>query len=146
MTKTCGICHRHFICPGSFCNHHFCACGAFFSISCSLKHMYCRMYGPCLALSVGFFSRTLPGVDRTSYLSLFNCRFRSDGCIHLPQAQYTMPVSQFQEQSRRCIIEKISHSSKHSVSPVDFPLNGLNSSILFKSSVHESRFGLFSNC
>ena len=63
-----------------------------------------------------------------------------------------MPTSQYKEQSGHCISEEISHSSKCSVLPMlvidsfDFSLNGLNSSILIKSSINESRFWWFSNC
>ena len=62
-----------------------------------------------------------------------------------------MPASQYKEQSGHCILEEISHSSKNSVLPMlvinsfDFSLDGLNSSVLLKSSINESRFGWFSN-
>ena len=72
-------------------------------------------------------------------LALFNCRFLSDSCIHLPQVQYTMPTSWYNEQSGHCILEEVSQSSKYSVLPM--LLNGLNSSVLFKSSINESRCG-----
>ena len=70
--------------------------------------------------------------------SLVQLSILSDGCMHLPQVQYTMPTSQ--------------NSSKYSVLPIlvinsfDFSLNGSNSSVLFKSFINESRFGWFSNC
>ena len=73
--------------------------------------------------------------------SLFNCRVSSDGCMHLPKAQ-----------SGHWISEEIPHSSKFFVLPMlvinsfDFSLNGLNSSVLFKSSIEESRFGCVSKC
>ena len=111
--------------------------------------MYCRIDGPCLAPWVGCF---FDDVARTLYQALFNCRFLSDGCMHLPQVQYTMPTSQYKEQPGHCILEEISHSSKYSVLPMlvinsfDFSLNGLNSSVLFKSSINKSRFGCVSNC
>ena len=54
------------------------------------------------------------------------------------RCSYTMPTSQFWEQSGHCILEEISHSSKYSVLH--------NSSVLFKSSINESQFGWFSNC
>ena len=105
------------------------------------------MDGPCLPPWVGFFLVTLPEIDNTSYLAFFNCRFLSDGRMHLPQVQYTMPASQNKEQSGHCILEEISHSSRYSVLPMlvinsfDFSLNGLNSSDLFKSCINESLFG-----
>ena len=52
-----------------------------------------------------------------------------------------MPISQYEAQSGHCILEEVSQSSKYSVLPMllinsfDFSLNGLNSSVLFKSSV-----------
>ena len=55
-------------------------------------------------------------------------------------------------QSRHCMLEEISHSSKYSVLPMlmitsfDFSLRGLNSSVLFKSFFRKSQFGWFSNC
>ena len=33
--------------------------------------------------------------------------FLSDGCMHLPQVQYTMPTSQYKEESVHCIVEEI---------------------------------------
>ena len=64
--------------------------------------------------------------------------------MHLPQVQHTMPTSQYKEQSRHCILEE---TEVHEWStPSTFSLNGLNSSILFKSSINESRCGWFSNC
>ena len=38
--------------------------------------------------------------------------------MHLSQVQYTMPTSQYKEQSGHCILEKISYSSKYSVLPM----------------------------
>ena len=69
---------------------------AFLSISCALKYMVCRTDGPCLAPWDGFFLMTRPGIDRTSNLSLFICRFLSVSCMHLPHVQYTMPTSQYE--------------------------------------------------
>ena len=63
--------------------------------------MYCRKDGPCLAPWLGFFAITWPGIDKTSYLALSNCRFLSDGCMHLPQVHFTMPTSQYKKQSGR---------------------------------------------
>ena len=108
---------------------------------------HCRTDGPRLAPWEGFFLTAW--IDRTSYLSLFNCRLLSDGCTHLPQVQETMPAPQYQEQAGHCILVEISHSSRCSVSPMlvinsfDFSLNGLNSSVLFKSFI---KLGWFSNC
>ena len=100
----------------------------------------------CFVVHVRPHGWSMSGIDRTSYLSLFNCRFLSDGCMNLPQVQYTMPASQCCAQSEHCISEEISHSSKYSVLPFDFSLNGLDSSILLKFSIDESQFGWFSKC
>ena len=90
-------------------------------------------------------SSNVAGTDKTSFLALFNCRFLSDGCIHLPQVQHTMPTSQchhgikFQRRSRTarstpCYPILVINSC-------NFSRNGLNSSVLFTSSINESRFG-----
>ena len=69
--------------------------------------------------------------------TLFNCRFLSEGCRHLPQVQCTMPISQFCKQSWHCTLEVISHISKYSVFPMlrvnsfVFSLNRLNFLVLF---------------
>ena len=50
-----------------------------------------------------------------------------------------MPTSQYKAQSGHCFLEEFSESSKYSVLPMlvinsfDFSLNGLNSSVQFKS-------------
>ena len=114
--------------------------------------MYCRIDGPCLAPRAGFFEKIMwPAIDKTSYLALFNCRFLSDGCMHLPLVQFSMPTSQYKEQSGHCILEEISHISKYSVFPMlrfnsfDFSLNGLNFWCFSKSAFSDSRFGCVSN-
>ena len=60
-------------------------------------------------------------------------------------AEYT--ASQYKAQQGHCILEEVAQSSKYSVFPMlvinsfDFSLNGLNSSVLFKSCINESLFG-----
>ena len=82
------------------------------------------------------FLMTYPGIDLTSNLSLFICRFLLVGCMHLPRVQYTMSVSQFKAQSGHCLLEDVFQSSKFSVlsmlviSSFDFSLNGLNCCVL----------------
>ena len=78
-------------------------------------------------------------IDKTSYKSLFNCRFLSDGCRHLSQVQFSMPTSQCQEHSGHCILEEISHSSKYIFAEL------IEFRSFFKSSTYESRFGCVSN-
>ena len=122
---------------------------SFLSISRASKYMVCRTDGPCLAPWVGFFLTTSSGIDRTSYLALFNYRFLSVGLQAF--AAGAVDDAYFYEkkkktQSGHCILEEVSQISKISVLPIsviksfDFALNGLNCSVLFKSSIDESRF------
>ena len=83
LTKTCGVCHHCAIFPECFSNHHFCAC----ELSSAFHVLGLRRLD-------FFFLMTQARIDRQSYLSLFDCRFLSDGCMHLPQVQYKMPASQ----------------------------------------------------
>ena len=80
--------------------------------------MVCRTDGPCLAPRVGFFLLTSPGIDRTSYLALFNCRLLSVGCMHLPHVQWIMLPSQYKGQSGHCISEDVPQCSKYSMLPM----------------------------
>ena len=95
---------------------------AFLKIPRALKHMVCRIDGPCLASWEGLFLMTWPGIENSSNLSLFICRFLSV------------------------------KSSKISVLPIsviksfDSSLNGLISSVFLKSCSNKSLFGWFSNC
>ena len=55
-----------------------------------------------------FFFITYPGNDNMSNLSLLNCRLFSEGCMHFPHVQYTIPVSQYKAQSGHCLFEEVS--------------------------------------
>ena len=69
---------------------------------CALYYIHYRMDGPCLAPWVGLFLMTWLGIDKASYLALFNCRFLPVSCMHLPHVQQIMPPSQYEAQSRHC--------------------------------------------
>ena len=151
LRKTCGICHHRAILPEWFCNHHFCAC--WLSSACHVLCSTCTVAQMVHVWHRGWDSfMTKPGIDRTSYLALYNCRILFVGCMNLPHAQYIMPASQHEAELGHCILEEVSQSSKYSVFPMmvinsfDFSLNGLNSAVLFKPFINESRLGWFSNC
>ena len=101
---------------------------------------------PCLPFDnvAGDWQDVVSGLIQLSILS--------DGCMHLPRKCSFRCQLPNKEQSGQCILEEISHNSKDSVlrmlviNSFDFSLNGLNSSVLFKSSIKESRFGCVSNC
>ena len=112
----------------------FCACG----LSSACRVLFVVDVLPHSWSMSGSMGRILNGrtrgLARRRIYPLFNCRFLSDGCKHLPKVQYTMPTSQLKEQSGHCMLEEIAHSSKYSVWPMllinsfDLSLNWLKSS------------------
>ena len=111
--------------------------------------MNCFIYVPCLALSVGFFLTTyrLPGrrnlpcstVDSFQEAACI-CRMFSIQYQHLVKSIHS---SVFWKRSRRTRSAPCYPSLWSTPST---SLHGLHSSVLFKSSTNESRFGWSSNC
>ena len=137
------------ICPECSCNHHFVLVGFLQHFVCFVKHALPQRWSMSGAMGRIQKKRSRGLTGRR----IFPCSTVdfSVGC-NAVAAGAVENASVLKKEQSGCILEEISHSSKCSVWPMqvinsfDFSLNGLNSSVLFKSFVNESRFGWFSNC
>ena len=107
--------------------------------------MYCSIVGPCLAPWLDFFFMTKPGIDVASSLIQLSTPFRrlhdfaADAVFdaNFP-IQRTIKALYFRGDLSQLEVLRVTHAGDQLLR---LSLNGLNSSVLFKSTINESRFG-----